>query len=107
MDSHDHKKEEYDGVKMRDNEQPSLFIAQMERLKIKMQEKKHNVSDKEFMHNILSKLPESESSSMMNPYQIKKLIIKEKLTSAHTVDNGHRKDAPRECRGSKRKERIK
>ena len=79
-------KEEHYGATMRDNQQPSLFIIQMERLKIKMQEKKHNVSDEDFILDILSKLPESKSSSMMNPYQIKKLFIKEKLTSACTLD---------------------
>jgi len=71
---------------MRDYQQPSLFIVQMEGLKIKMKEKKHDMSNEAFIHNILSKLPESKSSSMMNLYQIKKLFIKEKLTSAHTLD---------------------
>jgi len=32
-------KEEHCGAKMRDDQQPSLFIVQMERLKIKMEEK--------------------------------------------------------------------
>ena len=79
-------KEEYYGAKMRDNQQPSLFIMQMEWLKIKMKEKNHDVSDEDFIHDILSKLLESKSSSMMNPHQIKKLFIKEKLTSEYTVD---------------------
>jgi len=51
-----------------------------------MKEKNHNVSDEDFIHDILSKLPESKSSLMMNPYQMKKLFIKEKLMSAYTLD---------------------
>ena len=79
-------KEECYGAKMRDDQQPSLFIVQMERLKIKMKEKGHDVNEEDFLLDILSKLPESRSSSMMNPYQIKKLFIKEKLMSACTPD---------------------
>jgi len=106
-----HLKEEHYDAKMRDEQQPRLFIAQMERLKINMKEKHHNVSDKDFIHDILSKLPESKSSLMMSPHQTKKLFIKEKLTSACTLDmltiDLSREDAHRECQGSERKERIK
>ena len=80
-------KEEYYGAKMKEDQQPSLFIVQMERLKIKMKEKGHDINDEDFVKDILSKLPESKSSTMMNPYQIKKLFIKEKLTSAYTLDD--------------------
>ena len=80
------RKEEHYGAKMRDDQQPSLFIVQMERLKIKMKEKGHDISEKDFLLDILSKLPESRSSSMMNPYQIKKLFIKEKLTAGYNLD---------------------
>ena len=38
-------KQEWHGAKMRDNQQPSLFIVQMEPLKIKMKEKNHDISD--------------------------------------------------------------
>jgi len=79
-------KEEHCGAKMRDDQQPSLFIVQMERLKIKMEEKGHEISDENFLLDMLSKLPESKSSSMMNPYQIKKLFIKEKMTGRHDLD---------------------
>jgi len=79
-------KEEHCGAKMRDDQQPSLFVVQMERLKIKMKEKKHDISEEDFILDVLSKLPESKNSSMMNPHQTKKLFIKEKLTSACAVD---------------------
>jgi len=79
-------KEECYGAKMKDDQQPSLFIAQMERLKIKMAEKGHKTNAEDFMLDVLSKLPESKSSSMMNPHQIKKLFIKKKMMSAYTLD---------------------
>jgi len=79
-------KEEHCGAKMRDYQQPSLFIVQMERLKTKMEEKGHEISDENFLLDILSKLPESKSSSMMNPCQTKKLFIKEKMTGGHNLD---------------------
>ena len=79
-------KEEHCGAKMRDDQQPSLFIVQMERLKIKMEEKGHEISDENFLLDMLSKLPESKSSSMMNPCQIKKLFMKEKMTGRCDLD---------------------
>jgi len=46
---------------MRDDQQPtSLFIVQMERLKIKMKEKKYDISEEDFILDILRKLPESK-----------------------------------------------
>jgi len=79
-------KEECYCAKMRDNQQPRLFIVQMERLKIKMEEKGYEISDENFLLDILSKLPESKSSSMMNPCQIKKLFMKEKMTGRCDLD---------------------
>jgi len=79
-------KEECYGAKMKDDQQPSLFIVQMKRLNIKMKEKGHDIKDDDFLHDILSKLPKSRSSLMMNPCQIKQLFIKEKLTAACTLD---------------------
>jgi len=43
-------KEEHCCAKMRDDQQPSLFVAQLERLKIKMKEKNHDISEEDFVH---------------------------------------------------------
>ena len=72
---------------MKDEQQPSLFIVQMEWLKIKMKEKGYDIKDEDFLENILSKLPESKDSTAMNPYQIKKLFIKEKISTGYTLDD--------------------
>jgi len=47
-------KEEHCGAKMRDDQQPSLFIVQMERLKIKMKEKNHDTSEEDFAAFMMS-----------------------------------------------------
>ena len=75
-------KEDYCGARMKEDQQPSLFIVQMERMKIKMTEKGYVIADEDFLQDILSKLPENRNSSVMNPYQIKKLFIEEKMIGA-------------------------
>ena len=52
-------KEEYHSARMKEDQQPSLFIVQMERLKIKMKEKGYEIKPENFPEDILSKLPES------------------------------------------------
>ena len=68
-------KEECHGAKMKDDQQPSPFIVQMERLKTKMKEKGHDINDQDFLNDISSELPESKSSAMMNPHQKGKVDI--------------------------------
>ena len=80
-------KKEYYSAKMEDEQQPSLFIVKMERLKIKMEEKGYKIDKDEFLRDILSKLPESKDSTSMNPYQIKKLFIKEKIGVGYKLDD--------------------
>ena len=80
-------KEDYYGAKMTMDQQPSLFVVKMERMKIKMKEKGFKISEEDFINDVLSKLPESKDPKSMNPYQIKKLFIKEKMTSGYTLDD--------------------
>ena len=46
-------KKEYYSAKMEDEQQPSLFIVKMERLKIKMEEKGYKIDKDEFLRDIL------------------------------------------------------
>jgi len=52
-----------------------------------MKEKGFEVEGDNFLGDILSKLPVSKNTAAMNPCQIKKSFINEKLSSACTLDD--------------------
>ena len=74
--------EEYYTAKMTEEDEPSLWITDLERLKIKLKEKKHDIPEEDFLNGILNKLPESKDPGVMHPYQVKKMFIKEDMAKA-------------------------
>ena len=70
-------KSEYQSKKMGELEQPSLFISDMERLRIEIKKKNanHEIVDDAFMQDMLSKIPESRNRKMMTPCQVERRFI--------------------------------
>jgi hypothetical protein len=64
---------------MSENEEPSLFIVKMERLKIKLEGKKYKIGDSTFLMDLLDMLPRSNDSKNMNPYEIERRMIETKI----------------------------
>jgi len=90
MDSKDEPESSWHPVELRSRRHREGSVGILPYRKVQQcpsrKEKGHDVKNEDFLHDILSKLPESRSSSMMNPYQMKKLFVKEKLTPAYTLD---------------------
>jgi hypothetical protein len=77
---------EYYGLKMKDDEQPCLFITELQTKRLELEKLGHKIIEKDFKKNILGKLPESKDPTAPNPYQIEKLYsIKPQNVDAYSV----------------------
>ena len=70
--------EEYYGLKMETNEDPSVFMMKLEKVKIKL-ERNHKVviEEKDFVEGILEKLPKEKD--VIGPYQVAKQLIEHEI----------------------------
>ena len=85
--------EEYYGMKMEHEEDPSVFVMKMEKLLIKLQKNHgHKIEEVDFMASILAKLPKDEKDAdAMNPYQVEKRLIEKEMEKAKK-DNTYKYD---------------
>ena len=80
------QKEDYYSVKMEWNEQPSLFIVKLDQMRKKLQKLQYDVDNDDFIQDVLGKLPESKDSNNMNPYEVERKLIDEKIKNDSTYD---------------------
>ena len=66
--------QEYFDMKMEEDEEPSLFIVKLERMKKKLRDNGHKISDEDFLRQILAKLPKGKEDEL-GPYQVEKRSI--------------------------------
>ena len=76
-------KREHCNSRMKETEDPSLFVVMMERRRIKLAKKGCKVDDPNFLDDILSALPENENARVMNPHQMKKQMIKKAVSEGN------------------------
>jgi hypothetical protein len=72
-------KQGYYDLKMKVNEQPALFIVKLERMKQKLEDHGHKISDEDFLTDILAKVPKGTSSENLGPYQIERRLIESRM----------------------------
>ena len=66
--------QEYFDMKMEDTERPSIFIVRLERMRKRLRDNGHTISDKDFLKHLLAKLPKGEEDKL-GPYQVEKRSI--------------------------------
>ena len=76
---------EYYNSSMKETEDPTLYIIELERRKIKLDKKGYKIEDAAFLEDILSKLPKSDNPKEMNPYEVERRILEDKK-NALTLD---------------------
>ncbi len=75
--------QEYFDLKMKDDERPSEFIVRLERMRMKLKDLGYNITDKEFLKQVLAKLPEGDDG--VGPYQVERGNIELRMK----VDNAY------------------
>ena len=73
------QKEEYHNEKMDRNEQPSLFIVKLDRMRKDLAKLGYDVDDETFVQDILGKLPESNDPEKMTPHEVERKLIDGKI----------------------------
>ena len=66
--------QEYFDMKMEEDKEPSLFIVKLERMRKKLRDNGHSISDKDFLKQVLAKLPKGKEEEL-GPYQVEKRSI--------------------------------
>ena len=61
------------------DQQPSLFLVEMEQLRTKLKKKGHTLSDEEFVKQILTRLPKGTERDKMGPYQVARRFIEAEM----------------------------
>jgi hypothetical protein len=72
-------KQKYYDMKMKEDENPEVFITKLELLKVKLEKHKFKIDDKDFIIDVLAKLPKSKREGDLGPYQVRRMLIEEKL----------------------------
>jgi hypothetical protein len=75
-------KEAYYAKKMKKDEQPSLFVTDLDRIRTKLLKHKHMIRDVDFIDDELSRLPKSNDPDKMTPYQMERKMIEEERKRA-------------------------
>ena len=84
------QKTDYYTEKMGKTEQPSLFIVKMDRMRKDLKKLGYDVSDQDFVQDILGKLPESKDTEKMTAYEVEKKLIESKIVvnaSGYTIED--------------------
>ena len=81
-------RKEYCNMRMEETENPSLFVVDMERKCIKLNKKGYKIEKEAFLEDLLEALPENQDPKIMNPHQMEKRLLKDKLKNAK--ENGDR-----------------
>ena len=82
------QKTDYYTEKMGKNEQPSLFAVRLDRMRKDLKKLKCDVSDDDFIQDILGKMPESKDAEKMTACEVEKKLIEAKIV---TKGSGHMK----------------
>ena len=74
-------KEEYYAFKMKMNDVPRVFLTNLTKRRKKCKEAGYEVTDAEWINEILSKLPPNKSQSELNPWQQTKMMVEASIKS--------------------------
>ena len=86
------QKQEYYTERMGKHEQPFSFIVRMDRMRSDLKKLKYEISEEDFIQDILSKLPESKDMDNLTAFEVERKMIEKRIedsssTSPYSMDN--------------------
>jgi len=78
-------REEYENMKMRFDESPAIFMAKLHDVRLRIEDQGRDITETEFIMDVLSKLPDARSKYGDPPYGMSQALIEKDIYEATKV----------------------